>query len=215
MELLLNYKHRKVVEFIGSPKGKTILDIGGGQSKIIRSLPKENAFYSIEINGNILPKVENITFIVQDIENGIPMKDDSVDICIFTDVLEHLFEPEKAISEMCRCCNTVILTTPNNTLIRRFFLRLIRKNPYFVSEVQKRDDFKGKHHVREYSWKEVKDMFEKNNFELREFKGIGLLSMKIHIDWFPRLSAKMLMKFDKAVRKNEDAIYSRRDRNKS
>lgn len=216
MELLqLNYKHQRVVQFIGSLNGKNILDVGGGQCRIMRSLPQENTFYSLEINKDILPRIENVTFIVQDAERGFPFKDDSIDVCIFTDVLEHLYNPDKVVSELHRCCRVVVVTTPNNTLVRRILLRTLGKNPDFVSKVQTDDDIKGKHHVREYSWKEVKDMFEKHGFILQDFRGIGLLSMKVHIDWFPRLSAKMLMKFIKVVRENEETVSGRRDRNKS
>jgi len=188
--LQVNYKHKKVAEFIGSPSGKVILSVGGGQCRIMRSLPKDNKFYSIEKNETIIPKVDGIKFIIQDAQERFPFGDDSIDVCIFSEVLEHLNEPERTIKEMYRCCKEVIITTPNNTILRRILFKLIGKS-----------DLVGKNHVKEYGWREVKHMFEKHGFVLKDFKGICLLSMKVEIDRFPRLSAKMLMRFVKESEK--------------
>jgi ubiquinone/menaquinone biosynthesis C-methylase UbiE len=54
---------------------------------------------------------------------SIPLEDDSQDVVLCSEVLEHLNEPEAALSELVRVCRgTLILTVPNGYLYRLMLL---------------------------------------------------------------------------------------------
>lgn len=79
-----------------------ILDVGSGPGYVNRCLPPDRAVLAMDIDPDIL-KENRCQTCVGDILN-IPLAENTVDLCMACDVLEHI-EPEKlprAVAELCR-----------------------------------------------------------------------------------------------------------------
>ena len=224
----LNYKHKKLLKFMKEIYGenladKRVLDVGGNDGLILSNLPESLMKVDFEIDIESLRQAEQEK--VWGDVHWLPFKNRSFDICIFSEVLEHIHSPEKVVAEVTRVADEVILTTPNNSLIRKIVILpglIIRRGLSFISprfhqyrHIDIASILRGQHaysggyttHVREYSWKEVKDFFKNEGFELRRFEAIGCFLSKPkflgNLEKFPRFAGKMLMRF-KRVEKTEN-----------
>ena len=184
---------KRTAEFIGSD-GR-ILDIGTKNGKLLEAVGGIEKI-AIDINPDYVAeaiKRKNVTGQVASVYK-MPFDDGIFDCVILTEVLEHLDMPNEAIREISRITRgRLILSTPNNCWARKIKHKLLGK-PGLISP----------DHLKEYSWKEVKNMVEKHGFKLKRFTGLGFfLTWKPYPLWeplgtlFPRLSADMLMEFEK------------------
>ncbi len=207
----LNYKNRYVYKrLLRNIHGMRILEIGGGGCKLLRMLPDDNFKVNIEINRDRIVYDKMILNIVGDVQDGIPFPDGFFDICIMVDVLENLPHPERAIKEIARCCKKLVLTTPNNTWLRRVFRRMLGKDPDIISSRYDENPVIGLGHVREYHWREVRNMFERYGMRLVFFSGFGILTTRWffkHIHFLPWLAGISLMVFEKI--QDSDGGYRR------
>lgn len=100
-------------------KGKKVLEIGCGTGSFSDVIVRKGAELTVvDIGQNLVHSVEEKTGckgVVADACNT-PFKNDTFDIVISSECIEHTTEPLKAIAEMCRVCDNegfVCLTTPN------------------------------------------------------------------------------------------------------
>lgn len=119
-----------LIETIKPLKPGSILDVGAGEGFVLERLRKEKI-------GN---KLEGIEYMDEAIELGkktnplvkikkgdiykLPYKDNTFDVIICTEVLEHLEDPKAALKELKRVtAKHLILSVPNEPLftIQRFF----------------------------------------------------------------------------------------------
>ena len=102
-----------------SKKKKTsLIDIGSGDKFIKNYLPKNIKYVSLDIN----PK--NKPDILCDLNKEFPIKKDTYDFVVCTEVLEHTLYPRKIIKEIKRITKQegiIIITLPNEY---NFYLRL-------------------------------------------------------------------------------------------
>ena len=111
-------------------------------------------------------------------QQKLPFPDDTYDVAIFAEVLEHLrMNPLHALSEIRRVLKPggrIILSTPNITPMNRVSFLLGRSyqgNP--VREFQKLEQIGHMGHIRLYSLDEVKGLLRHTGFQVRShsFKG--------------------------------------------
>lgn len=138
-----------------------ILDIGSLDGRVTKGLP-----YNI-INIDIRKqKIRN--FILGDV-NDLPFRKGAFDIGIFSEVLDFIRTPQRAIQELQRTCKRIIVVSPNNTKLRQL-LWFLRGKRYWRYGNADPNVF-----WREYSWDETKRMFEENGFRLVRGEGIGFI----------------------------------------
>lgn len=129
------------------PNNSTIIDISCG-NKPYKDLFKHCIYKTHEFDGNknILDtfrgeneKMNDYDYI-GDITN-LPIENESFDYVLCTEVLEHIFNPIKAINELVRICKkggTIIITTPFTSGIHQepyhFYSGF---SPYFYKEIAK------------------------------------------------------------------------------
>lgn len=99
---------------VHAPRGKKIIDIGCCYGAMFRPYDWENVT-NVDLNdySHLVPN-----FIQCDAKN-IPLEDNSFDIAVITEILEHQNTWEdscKVISEACRLADKIILTVPNEYL---------------------------------------------------------------------------------------------------
>jgi ubiquinone/menaquinone biosynthesis C-methylase UbiE len=96
----------------------TFLDIGCGdgmyeelfKSKFGLLIGVDISSYDLETAKKRLNRQSNVDFILADAIH-LPLRDSSVDVVLCSEVLEHLHEPEKALLEIFRVFNKIVLIT--------------------------------------------------------------------------------------------------------
>ncbi|MFH0861094.1 MAG: methyltransferase domain-containing protein [Candidatus Altiarchaeota archaeon] len=189
-------KHRfdKIREFASKhvSKDSRVLNAGSSDGQVLDNLRLDNVV-NVDIRKNNLKN-----FILGDCHE-LPFKDDIFDLCIFTEVLAFVQDPLRVIREIQRTSKKVLVTSPNNTTLRKG-LWLLRGKTYWRSGNVTKNVF-----WREYNWNETKKMFEDNGFQLVHGEGIGFIIGKpkyLHLERlenvYPRLlSSKVLMLFER------------------
>lgn len=162
----------------GSPSKITFLDIGCGDGIYEKLLPKEvstNLFkIGIDFSAEQLKKAKkyfDVTHKVDLDSEKIPVNDHSVDLAICSEVLEHLFFPEKVIDEIYRVLRPggkLIITVPNFPSLQTRLALLLRGSAPMVNYST------NKEHIRFYSLKDIEQLLS-NKFTLEKARGVGSL----------------------------------------
>lgn len=106
-------RYNWILSKLENEKGKIILDLGCGNSPFSKILSKQNQFISLNLGYN---KLLNITHgsKLQANGNQLPFKNNTIDITICTEVIEHMENPKQLINEINRTTKEkIIITTPN------------------------------------------------------------------------------------------------------
>lgn len=115
-------------------KGDRILDVGCGCGIYQKAL-KRSIYLGCDLNSQNLKRVvkaPNAEYVCADATH-LPFKDNSFDMVLCSEVLEHLDSPLKAIKELARASKKVIvLTFPDERVMERFG----KKNPAHLSKIQ-------------------------------------------------------------------------------
>ncbi|HET6917715.1 MAG TPA: methyltransferase domain-containing protein [Acidimicrobiales bacterium] len=101
-ELLL---HSKLLEFIGSTDGASVLDIGSAYGSHLRKLEaarKVAVDLALPYLRTIPP--ESVTLRVCGDAEALPVDLHAFDVVIMADILEHLLDPEKLVARLARDC---------------------------------------------------------------------------------------------------------------
>jgi ubiquinone/menaquinone biosynthesis C-methylase UbiE len=107
-------------------RGRVGLDLGCGTGLITRHIDLE---YTVGLDLNLwaIAKAgshvkKGVQFVVGDAEN-LPLASDTFDVVVCTDVLEHLLEPQKAVSDIFRVLKTggvLVGTVPSKNLVWKY-----------------------------------------------------------------------------------------------
>jgi 2-polyprenyl-3-methyl-5-hydroxy-6-metoxy-1,4-benzoquinol methylase len=117
--LLWNF-FRNLTNLTAAKKVDSILDVGCGEGFTLNRLKEkgigkkleglEYLSAAIELGKKTYPDIK----IIQGSIYELPYKDDSFDLVLCTEVLEHLEEPEKALKELVRVSNKyLVISVPN------------------------------------------------------------------------------------------------------
>lgn len=156
--ILVSYIHNKrldtIVNLIPKKAGLKILDAGCGEGQLLERISKsfERKGLSVELFGSDITNValnnakkrSNSKFFLEDLEK-LHYLDESFDIIICTEVIEHVQNYKKVINELKRVLKSggiLIISFPNEQLwnISRFFLgRKPIKVPDHVNSFSPRD----------------------------------------------------------------------------
>jgi len=122
----------------------------------------DNEVFGLDIKKRIKPKYKKFQFVRGNAES-LPFLDESFDLIISFDVLEHIGDDKKAIKEMYRVLKRggrVFLETPNRERLSYWFLALIGKKRNYPLNLG--EDCV---HLREYTRRELGEKFRKMNFK--------------------------------------------------
>lgn len=131
--------HRLTIDHLPEVRGKRVLEIGCGRGVFARYLADQGAelvaadFSPAAIaHARVRLQSYHADVIVADAQ-AIPFADETFDVVISQETLEHLPEPDKGLAELVRVTKlggTLIVTTPNymNLIgVYRIFMRLVGK----------------------------------------------------------------------------------------
>ncbi len=162
-----------------------VIDLGGGYGELIEGL--EQGFL-VDLDKTKVERANVENKLVADL-NHLPFRSNVFDLATLVEVVEHLETPKQAAREIRRVCKNVLITTPNNSLIRKALWKLRRKH------------LSSSDHVHEYSPTELRALFAGAGFRLKSFSGLGFVVLKPGVlrdlgEVIPYLSSKILMQFD-------------------
>ncbi|MCI5058783.1 MAG: class I SAM-dependent methyltransferase [Flavobacteriales bacterium] len=171
-------------------KGKKILDAGCGTGWFSKGASDRGAdVTSMDLGEGLLKQVEKkckSTRVVGSILE-MPFEDNSFDVVVSSEVIEHIPEPLKAIDEIYRVLKPggiVILSTPN----RLWFFTVWLANKLKLRPYQGLENW--------ISWNQLKRKTRETGFEIDQMVGIHILPF-VHPIIYPVLN--FFHKFNKAL----------------
>jgi len=117
----LDDRMRRLIAQCVSARPKSVLDLGCGRGFLLRSLQERIpglACFGVELSQSSVDEARSsgITIFDQDLAARLPLPDDSVDLAVMGEVIEHVFDPDACLEEVRRVMRpgaTLIVTTPN------------------------------------------------------------------------------------------------------
>lgn len=176
------YSTLKGIILKNSNKSSKIIDVGCGWGYILNDLPKNT--FGLDISKTLLSNLKNIvsTPLVCGDATRLPFKNNSTDVIICTDVLEHLHNPELCVSECSRVLKqdgTFIVNVPNGYNLIEAIYDFVREDGY--------------EHVQRFSFRKIKTLLENYGFKI---KNVTTLSLGFEYSEFVfkpgKLSSKIL-----------------------
>lgn len=115
------YNYQRIVNILKPLKNKTILDVGCGDGYFGSILQREtnSAVYGIDISSSAVKKAieKGIKAKVCNLNTKkIPFASESFDICVCSEIIEHVLDPDELLNEINRVLKKgglLIVTTPN------------------------------------------------------------------------------------------------------
>lgn len=160
--------------FIPLEKEKVILDFGCGNGAILREmaiLNPEARYIGIDVSGVALEAAKKklpatVFYKVGDGEK-FPLSDKSIDFVFSSEVLEHVYDIENALSELQRVLKPggkILLTVPYHGFIKNILITIFAFNRHF--------DPAGPH-IRFFSKKTLFDLLNKFDFNVIKYGYYG------------------------------------------
>ncbi|OHD62583.1 MAG: hypothetical protein A2014_03520 [Spirochaetes bacterium GWF1_49_6] len=190
--------HQKVLNLIKKRKlvYSKVLDIGGGNGMMLDMLDPAADKHSVDISdtGVGIMCGKGIHAVCHDISRDIlPFGDNSFDLVISTEVLEHIVNPEFAIAEAFRVLKpggTFIASVPNIYQLATFILIFLDIPPINSARY-------GSMHFRDYTKRLFKKALKEHGFVIKKVIGDIIFPFKGAVSrffagLFPRLSHRII-----------------------
>jgi methionine biosynthesis protein MetW len=153
-------------------KDNIILDVGCGNGYQMEPFTEKNMVYGLDISETNVEKAlsKEIKAILHDAEEPFPFEDDFFDVVVCSEVLEHLFFPERVLQECRRVLKdsgSFIVTVPNLYCFRNRISILTGRawGSTFIEYPL------NQYHIRFFSVDGMKRMLAKAGFKARHFRG--------------------------------------------
>ncbi|MCR4344593.1 MAG: class I SAM-dependent methyltransferase [Candidatus Scalindua sp.] len=185
----------------GKKEGLVILDIGCGNGWQIAPCIKGNQVYGLDISEANIEKAvaKGIKAQVHDVEDLFPFEDDFFDTVVCSEILEHLFFPEKVLREIYRVLKTsgrLIVTVPNLYCFQNRLSILVGKGCKFVEYPMNRQ------HIRSFSLDGMSRILKEAGFKTEYYRGESFnmnFSWPFQLIWYLHGGNKGLRIFIKIV----------------
>ena len=165
--LLSDIRYKKMNAILDKlPKGK-ILEIGCSSGEFLANLKKKGwQVKGLEISEKSAQKARDkgVDVTVHDANKKLPIEDNSFDVVVSGETIEHLFEDVDFLDECYRVLKKggiLIITTPNLTSLKNRILMLFGFNPRYAIE---------DHHYKVYTFPRLKRLYNKSEFQKSKTK---------------------------------------------
>ncbi|MCX7779219.1 MAG: class I SAM-dependent methyltransferase [Patescibacteria group bacterium] len=166
--LIRLWRVRKIKKNI--PKNCVLCDLGCGKSAYLLKKLSSKIKLGIGIDREIISfKENNLQFINSDLNNFLPLENESVDCITMLSVLEHLENSEEVIREAYRILKrggVILITTPSEKA--KNFLELLAFKLKITSAKEIKD------HKHYFSKKEIEELLTRNGFSEIEIQTFEL-----------------------------------------
>jgi len=164
----MQFRHRVTLSLI--PEGARILDIGCGDGLLLQQVQKEKSVTGagIDLSTIAIEKAKQKTFnldlrCLDLITQKIPYDDNSFDVLIALDVLEHLLIPENLLLEMRRVNKKSVIVGVSN------FSSLPARLQCMLGKVPENNK-SNKGHMYWFNWQELNNMIEKTKLSIKDIR---------------------------------------------
>lgn len=163
--------HEKVFSLIGKDKNSKIVDIPSGSGAFILRL-KDNGFKSVfgmDIE-NIL-EIEHDDFIKGDMTKRFPLEDNSIDVLICIDGIEHISQQFDFVKEVNRILKTggeFIVSTPNISSLRSRWRWFMSGHHNKCNSPLDENNPNPLHHIGMISFPEIRYLLHTNGFRIEK-----------------------------------------------
>ncbi len=167
-ELISNYGKKQ--------KNMKILDIGCGTGNYTYFFCDNNNVTGIDIQNVVKKELLKFDFKIVDATN-LFFADNFYDLIVSFDVIEHIAEDEKMISEAYRVLKNggkIFLGTPNKNRLSHALLKLVGKEVKYPLNLGVNKDLGDTIHLREYNAFELKILVENAGFKNIKIKSFWL-----------------------------------------
>lgn len=156
------FRHDVAVEL--TPKG-SVLDVGCGDGLLLQMLrEKDIEAQGVDISDVAVEVCTQKGFLVQKNDftiDALPFGEGTFDTVIALDVLEHVYNPEKLLSEMNRVAKSaIVISVPNFASLPARIQVLLGKVP--------ENNRPNKGHLYWFTWKVLTDVLAKENLVIEE-----------------------------------------------
>lgn len=162
-------KERRVVSLIEkcSPSTKTVADLGAGPNSVVNTVKCAKKI-TVDFNPVNSPDV------VCDLDKGIELPSASADICVASEVLEHLYHSVNFVREVGRVLREggyLIIVVPNICSLSYRMKFLFGELPMWAARADQTYQQFGAigaegGHVRDYTFKELESLLMGNGFDI-------------------------------------------------
>lgn len=162
-------RYHRMKSLVENSGDKIILDIGAGQIPISRGIKSKK---TIILDGIKKYKPD----ICCNINKGIPLKDNSIDIVLAGEIIEHLFSPFKFIREIHRILKkggVLILSTPNTCSFINRIKMLLGDLPAYCAEPL--DDESFERHIADFNLPVLIKILEGSGFKIAKKTSNGVI----------------------------------------
>lgn len=182
------YKKHCQDQCLSNPR---VLDIGCHDGQILKLITGEidAQLTGIDILENVVSEAKSrgIDASVANIERGMPFNDSYFDILFAGEIIEHLYDPKKALQEANRVLSEnggLILSVPNICSLRNRARILLGKLPhhYNSSAQEKWGD-----HIRLFTAKSLIDLLGQTGFNTTSISSNGLFGSGFVRETYPNL----------------------------
>lgn len=164
-----NNRRKGILALIGSCEGKKILDVGCGRGHLGKIFKEKSSCVvdGIDISEEAVADAKHIlnAAYVADLEkdDDLPygIRQNQYDVIVISEVLEHLFFPEKLLDKIKPLCGThtqVVITVPNILFIKN------RLRIFFGHFEYEERGIMDRGHIHFFSWKSLQDMMRQAGF---------------------------------------------------
>lgn len=159
--------HEKVFSLIDKKKSSTVLDIPCGSGAFILRLTDEGFMNVIGVDLNNNLEFDHNQLICGDMEEILPIEDNSIDLVVCIDGIEHIDKQLQFIQEVNRILNNngeFIISTPNITSLRSRFKWLLTGHHHKCEVPLDEKNPTPLHHIGMVSFPELRYMLHTNGF---------------------------------------------------
>jgi len=197
--VIIKYIQKKIQDL--TRKGKIrVLDIGCGGGQLLETFTKTKyvEVYGLDISEKVLRIAKQKGYIVHKInleKDKLPFSNEYFDIIVANDLIEHLIDPDKVLTEIHRVSHSntkIIICVPNINSPISFFIQLFLDYPPLQSARYKSV------HFRDYTLLLIKSVLIINAFQVEKVMGSYVYPIKSYLSQkiahlFPRVSERLIV----------------------
>jgi len=163
--------HERVFELIGLDTNLTIVDIPSGRGAFVQRLKDAGFKKIIAIDIENILEIEHVDFIEGDMTLTLPLTDNSCDIVVCIDGIEHINKQFDFVSEVNRVLTDkgeFVISTPNISSLRSRWLWFMTGHHHKCNSPLDENNPTPLHHINMISFPEIRYLLHTNGFEINE-----------------------------------------------
>lgn len=167
----IRYMEMKKLVEKSNPANDIVIDLGAGGKGVSDDINCKEK-YKLDI------LLKNNPSIVCDLSKSIPIKSNSVDICVAGEILEHIYLSNNFIKEIKRILKDnkhLILSVPNMTSAKCRIAFLLGKIPSHAAKADETYEVGSMGgHIRDYNLDELVRLLNRHGFDIIDIKNNGM-----------------------------------------